>query len=46
MTKSHLPLIAGFLLAIPCLAQQNPTPPLYPAAGNAADAQSQQNVCG
>jgi len=44
MTKSHLPLIAGFLLTIPCLAQQNPTPPLYPAAGNAADAQSQQNV--
>ena len=43
MTKSHLPLIAGFLLTIPCLAQ-NPTPPLYPAAGNAADAQSQQNV--
>lgn len=44
MTSSHLPLIAGFLLTIPCLAQQNPTPPLYPAQGNAADAQSQQNV--
>jgi outer membrane protein OmpA-like peptidoglycan-associated protein len=44
MTRSHLPLIAGFLLTIPCLAQQNPTPPLYPAQGNAADAQSQQNV--
>jgi outer membrane protein OmpA-like peptidoglycan-associated protein len=44
MTRSHLPLIAGFLLTIPCLAQQNPTPPLYPAQGNAADAQSQQKV--
>jgi outer membrane protein OmpA-like peptidoglycan-associated protein len=44
MTRSHLPLIAGFLLTVPCLAQQNPTPPLYPAQGNAADAQSQQNV--
>ena len=44
MTRSHLPLIAGFLLTIPCLAQQNPTPPPNPAQGNAADAQSQQNV--
>jgi outer membrane protein OmpA-like peptidoglycan-associated protein len=44
MTRSHLPLIASLLLTIPSLAQQNPAPPIYPATGNAADAQSQQNV--
>jgi outer membrane protein OmpA-like peptidoglycan-associated protein len=44
MTRSHLPLIASLFLTMPSLAQQNPAPPIYPATGNAADAQSQQNV--
>ena len=44
MKRSSLPLLASLVLVLPALAQQNPTPPLYPSPGNAADAQSAQNV--
>ncbi|HEY3974603.1 MAG TPA: OmpA family protein [Candidatus Sulfotelmatobacter sp.] len=48
MKRSQLPLIAALFLTIPCFsistfAQQNP-PPIYPASGNSADAQSAQDV--
>jgi len=43
MRSFHLSLAALFLTA-PAFSQQNPAPPIYPAPGNAADAQSQQNV--
>lgn len=42
--RFHLLLLAALSLAIPAIAQQNPAPPLYPASGNAADADSQQQV--
>ena len=44
MTRPYLPLMAALFLTFPLFAQQNATPPLYPAPGNPADAQSQQNV--
>jgi outer membrane protein OmpA-like peptidoglycan-associated protein len=44
MMRSHLSLLAALALAVPAIAQQNPAPPLYPAPGNSADANSQQNV--
>ncbi len=44
MNRPYLPLMAALLLTLPALAQQNAAPPLYPAPGNPADAQSQQNV--
>ncbi len=44
MKRSPLPLLASLALVLPALAQQNPAPPLYPSPGNAADAQSAQNV--
>ena len=42
--RFHLLLLAALSLAVPAIAQQNPAPPLYPASGNAADANSQQQV--
>jgi len=33
--------LAALLLTAPAFSQQNPAPPIYPAPGNAADAQSQ-----
>lgn len=44
MMRSHFLLFAAFVLAVPAIAQQNPAPPLYPASGNSADANSQQQV--
>src|SRR6266849_5834277 len=44
MMRSQFLLLAALVLAVPAIAQQNPEPPLYPASGNAADANSQQNV--
>ncbi len=44
MTRPYLPLMAALFLTFPLFAQQNATPPLYPAPGNPADTQSQQNV--
>ncbi len=41
--KSQFALLAALAFAVPALAQQNSTP-LYPASGNPADAQSQQEV--
>lgn len=42
--RSHFPLLAALLLSTSAFAQQNPATPMYPAPGNPADAQSQQNV--
>jgi len=36
--------LAALVLAVSAVAQQNPTPPLYPAPVNSADANSPQNV--
>src|ERR1700734_2980064 len=44
MKRPHLPLLAALFLTIAAWAQQNPAPPLYPAPGNPADAQSQANA--
>jgi hypothetical protein len=44
MNRRCLPLIAALVLTLPAFAQQNAAPPLYPAPGNPADAQSQQSV--
>jgi outer membrane protein OmpA-like peptidoglycan-associated protein len=44
MKRPHLPLLAALFLTVAAWAQQNPVPPLYPAPGNPADAQSQANA--
>jgi outer membrane protein OmpA-like peptidoglycan-associated protein len=44
MNPRYLPLTAALFLTLPLFAQQNATPPLYPAPGNPADTQTQQNV--
>jgi outer membrane protein OmpA-like peptidoglycan-associated protein len=44
MMRSHLLLLAALVFAVPAIAQQNPAPPMYPASGSPADANSQQNV--
>ena len=44
MRRRHLSLLAAFFFGVQAFAQQTPTPPLYPAPGNPADAQSQQNL--
>ena len=44
MKRPHLPLLAALFLTVAAVAQNNPAPPLYPAPGNPADAQSQGNA--
>ncbi len=44
MNPRYLPLMAALSLTLPLVAQQNAAPPLYPAPGNPADNQSQQDV--
>ncbi len=44
MKRTHFPLIVALSLPALAVAQQNPAPPLYPAPGNQADQQSQQNA--
>ena len=43
MKTSHLSLVVAFFLSTFTVAQQSSAPPLYPAQGNPADAQSQAN---
>jgi outer membrane protein OmpA-like peptidoglycan-associated protein len=43
MKKSPLLLVIALFLSTLALAQDNSAPPIYPAPGNPADAQSQQN---
>jgi outer membrane protein OmpA-like peptidoglycan-associated protein len=44
MKTSHLSFVAALFLPTLIFAQQNPAPPLYPAQGNPADAQAQQQA--
>ena len=44
MTKSQWCLVVAAILPTFIFAQQNPAPPLYPAPGNPADTQSQQDA--
>jgi outer membrane protein OmpA-like peptidoglycan-associated protein len=44
MKRLHLPLLATLFLTATSFAQDNSAPPLYPAPGNPADAQSQGNA--
>lgn len=43
MKSSHLSLLVALFFPVLGVAQQNPAPPLYPAPGNSADAQSSAN---